>query len=186
MRHHILHIALLLCCCLSALSQTPVANRIQAVVRHLPASATVVAKYTDNHRHCLYYTSNNRLYRCDVLNGRRNEVTFTNNSYTKIISSWLSPDGNFFFLALDRGSLADFYLDDGQELWRIDSRTRRSLKVGQGYHIRKEKGCYVIKRASRCLNPKASQSRQKWMGRDHYYDLYGMVIFVKDEFPIKR
>lgn len=168
------------------MAQTPVANRVKAVVKHLPKSAVVVAKYTDNHRHSLYYIYNNRLYFYDVLTGRKDDVVFTTDSYTKILSSWLSPDGNFFFIAIDRGAFAHFYLDDGQELCRYDSRTKRYTKVGQGYHIEKQKGCYVIKRASRCLNPKAPQHHQKWMGREHYYDLYGMVIFIKDEFPIKR
>ena len=185
MRLHLIFIVLLLSLSLHVAAQTPVANRVNAVVRHLPSSAIVVAKYTDNHRHCLYYIINNRLYRYDVLNGRKEEVAFSTDSYSKVLSCWMSPDGNFFFICVDRRGISHFYLDDGQELWRYDSRTRRIMKIGQGYHVKKNDSCITIKRASRCTNPSAPQSHQKWMARDHYYDLYGKVIFVKDEFPIK-
>lgn len=167
------------------LAQTPVANRIKGLIKTLPAGSTVVAKYTDNHRHCLYYVSGHRLYCYDVLTGQREDVNFSNSSYTHILSTWLSPDGNFFFVAVDKGSLSPFYLDSGQELWRYNSRTKRSFKVGQGYYIERHKEAIVIKRASRCLNPNAPQSHQRWMGQDHYYDLYGKVIFAKEEFEIK-
>jgi len=166
-------------------SQTPVANRIKAVVRNLPKSAVVVAKYTDNHRHSLYYINEHRLFCYDVLTGKNEETVFINTSYENILSSWLSPDGNFFFITIDKGKSVPSYMDDGQELWRFDSRTLRSYKVGQGFFIERRKGCYIIKKGVRCLNPSANYNKQSWIAQDHYYDLYGKVIWAKDEYEVK-
>lgn len=57
-------------------AQTPLANRVKAMARHLPAGAEVVSKYTDNHRHCLYYTLYNRLFRYDVVTNKSVGVEF--------------------------------------------------------------------------------------------------------------
>lgn len=167
------------------MAQTPVANRVNAMAKSLAPQAKVVAKYTDNHRHCLYFTQADRLYRYDVETSRREDVNFTTDAYARILATWLSPDGNFFFIAVDRGANADFYLDDGQELWRYDSRKKTSYKVGQGFKIRREKESFVISRASRSLNPDAPQSKQQWMAQDHYYDLFGKVIWAKEEYRVK-
>ena len=169
-----------------AYSQTPVANRVKAVAKSLQNDAVIVAKYTDNHRHCLYYIEGDRLFRYDVMTNRREEVHFTNSSYDSILSAWLSPDGNFFFIAVDKGTLVNFYMDCGQELWRFDSRTKRTYKVGVGFKIERRKGCIVIKRGNRCLNPSAPPSHRQWMAQDHFYDLYGKVIWAKDEYKVKE
>lgn len=170
----------------TAKAQTPVANRVKAVVSQLPEQASVVAKYTDVRRHCLYYTLRNRLYLYDVIKNKRSEVHFTDKSYKRIFATWLSPDGNYLFIAVDRGSLSLFYLNDGQQLWRYDSNTHRTLKVGQGFSIARRKGCFKIKQAWRCLNPNAQQRYQQWTARDHYYDPYGNVIFALGEYKIER
>ena len=133
--HRLLSLTASLLFALLSIAQTPVANRVKAVVAHLPRHASVVAKYTDVYRHCLYFTMANRLYQYDVLTDRQHDVPFTGNSYARIITTWLSPDGNFFFIAVDRGNLASFYLDDGQEVWRYDSRKHKSKKIGQGFCI---------------------------------------------------
>lgn len=166
-------------------AQTPIAHRVKATIDYLPKDIGIVAKYTDNTRHCLFYTYNQRLYIYDVLTDKKHEVTFNAKGYEKIIKTYLSPDGDFVFVAIDNGDLASFYLEDGQELWCIDSRNRRASIVGKGYSIIKRKGCFIIKKASRCLNPSAPQSHQKWMGKDHYYDLTGKVIWTKEEYLIK-
>lgn len=183
-RHRVLSFAGSLIFTLLSFAQTPVANRVKAVVAHLPCQARVVAKYTDVYRHCLYFTMANRLYQYDVLTDRQHDVPFTGNSYAHIITTWLSPDGNFFFIAVDRGNLASFYLDDGQEVWRYDSRKRKYKKIGQGFCVEVQKGCIVIKRASRCLNPNATPKHQQWMAQGHYYGLYGNIIWTKDEYKI--
>lgn len=169
----------------AAFSQTPVANRVKGVVKHLPKEAVVVAKYTDNARHSLYYIEANRLYCYDVLTNKREEFVFVNSSYDHIIANWLSPDGNFVFIAIDKGKNVSNYMDSGQELWRIDSQTRRRTRVGVGFSIERRKGCYIIKRGTRCLNPSAPVEQQRWMAQDHYYDLYGDVIWAKDEYEVK-
>ncbi|MBM6992095.1 MAG: hypothetical protein I3J02_02370 [Prevotella sp.] len=169
----------------AAHAQTPIANRIKSLIKALPIGSKVVAKYTDTHRHCLYYISEHRLYCYDVLTGQRKNVNFSTSNYTHILSTWLSPDGNFFFVAVDKGSLSPSYIESGQELWRFDSRTKRSYKVGQGYFIEHRKKCIIIKQASRCFNPTAPRDKKRWMGQNHYYDLYGKVIYAKEEFEIK-
>ncbi len=182
--HHLISL-LLLWTLTPAVAQTPVANRVNAMAKSLAPLAQVVAKYTDGHRHCLYFTQANRLYRYDVVTNRREDVSFAIKPYVKIMATWLSPDGNFIFIAIDRGANADFYLDDGKELWRYDSRKQTSYKVGQGFRIWREKGCFVISRASRSLNPDAPQSKQQWMAQDHYYDLFGKVIWAKEEYRVR-
>ncbi len=161
-------------------AQTPVANRVKSVVKHLPKTATPVAKYTDNYRHCLYYIHTNRLYQYDVMTGQRQEVLFANSGYDRILSSWLSPDGNFMFFVIEKDGITW----NTQELWRYDSRTKRTYRVGQGYHILRTKEVYIIKKATRVLNPGAPLQKQKWMGQEHHYDLYGNNITVKDEYVI--
>lgn len=166
-------------------AQTPIANRINAVIDHLPKNIGIVAKYTDNNRHSLYYTYHNRLYIYDVLSNIHKEVNFNAKGYDKILKTYLSPDGDFVFIAIDNGDLASFYFEDGQELWCIDSRNHHASLVGKGFRIIKRKGCFIIKKAFKCLNPSAPQPYQKWMGKDHYYDLTGKVIWSKDEYLIK-
>ena len=169
---------------LPVIAQTPVANRIKAVIGHLPKDVTVVAKYTDNTRHSLYYILHNRLYRFDVLANTNEDVSFANEGYSRILASYLSPDDTFIFVAVDRGQLATFYPEDGQVLWRIDSRTRRTQRIQSGFKIEKQKDSFVVKKVCRCLNPKALPLQQKWMARNHYYDAYGKILSVKEEYRI--
>lgn len=173
-------------CGLVAFGQTPIANRVKAVAKNLPRGAKVVAKYTDNQRHCLYYIYDNRLFRHDVMTNRCEEAVFSSDAYHGIASSWLSPDGNFFFLVVDRGASGTAYWNAGQVLWRYDSHRKQSYKVGEGFEIEHRKGCNVIKRGTQCLNPHATTKRQRWMAKDHYYDLYGKVIWSKDEYEVKQ
>jgi len=170
---------------MTAAAQTPVANRVKAMEKTLQKGAESVAKYTDNKRHCLYYTFHNRLYRYDVMTNKRENVEFATDAYNKIKATMLSPDGNFVFVIVDRGDLANFYLSDGQQLWRIDSRNLKSTKIGEGYDIKKNDKDFVIKKAHRCLNPNASRNAQKWTARDHHFDLTGHVLFASDEYKIK-
>ena len=165
-------------------SQTPIANRVKAMANKLPKGTFVVAKYTDDARHCLYYVMHNRLYRYDVLKDKSQNVEFATDGYLSIIDTFTSPDGNYLFIAVDNGSLASFYPDDGQELWRINSRTLRALKIGEGFKVEKRDDCLVIRKFFRCLNPKDPINKQKWMARDHYFDLYGHVNYAKDEYRI--
>lgn len=167
-----------------AMAQTPVANRIKAVIKHLPAGAQVVAKYTDNRRHCVYYTLRNRLFCYDVMTTHAVETFFSTDSYAHITATWLSPDGNFFFITVDKGNLAQFYLNDGKVLWRFDSRTQRAKKIGQGFDISHKPNGIIIKSAARCINPEAPQDRQHWTAQDHQYDNYGKNLNLGDEYQI--
>ncbi len=177
--------ALLLLPSLPVEAQKPIINRVSAAAKALTPKATQVARYKDGARHGMYYILQHRLYFYDVLTNMTREVNFTTSSYDKILTSWLSPDGNFFYLAIDRGSMVNDYMDGGQELWRFDSRTKRYTKIGQGFSIRHNKSCIWIKRATRCLNPSAKKTERRWMAQDHYYDSYGKVIWAKDEYEVK-
>lgn len=167
-------------------AQTPVANRVKAVVKFLPSSATVIAKYTDNERHCLYFHQNNRLYRYDVVSNKKTEVNFSPKSYGKILSAWISPDGRYIFIAIDRGSLVKSYPIDGQSLWRYDSKSLQSSLIGEGYYIEHNNDNIIIKKGTRCLNPNAPASKRKWMAQDHYYENDGRVLYTKDEYKVKK
>lgn len=172
----------------SANAQTPVANRIKAAIKHLPKDAEVVAKYTDNERHSLYYVQNNRLFCFDVLKNRNAEVEIPGN-YLKILDYFVVNNGKMLFIAVDRGTLSKSYAIDGQCLYALNPLKHSIKEVGSGYSIEKTtiKGedCFAVKKASRCLNPSADPSRQQWMAQDHYYDLTGDVIYAGDEFKIK-
>lgn len=185
LKRHFLIFGIALLAHLGTLAQTPVANRVKAVVKSLPAQAQVVAKYTDNQRHCLYYTLRNRLFRYDVKTDKREEISFSPNPYSSIITTWLSADGNAFFIALDRKNLVSFYLDNGQELWRYDSHTKQPKRIGVGFSISHLGERITIKRASRCLNPQAAQSRQRWMVCDHHYDGNGTPLGKGEEYKLK-
>jgi hypothetical protein len=167
-----------------AMAQTPVANRVNAMAEHLPKTASVIAKYTDNRRHCLYYSMHNRIFRYDVLSNKSIDVNVSSDGYVSILSYFLSPDGNFIFVVVDRGNLSSFYADDGQELWRLDSRSRQTDKIGSGFKIEKRRECIVIKKVFACTNPKASVSKQNWLAKNHLYDLYGHIIYAQDAYKI--
>ncbi len=166
-------------------AQTPIANRVAAASKMVSKSSVQVAAYKDAVRHGLYYIYQHRLYFYDVLTNRTTNITFSTSSYDKILSSWLSPDGNFFYIVIDRGGMVSNYMDGGQELWRYDSRTRRYIRIGQGFAIRHNKNYIWIKRATRCLNPSAPRPQRRWMAQDHYYDAYGKTIWAKDEYEVK-
>lgn len=185
MKQYFLIFAFLLIIHAGAMAQTPIANRVKAVVKCLPAQAHVVAKYTDNQRHCLYYTLRNRLFRYDVKTNKREEISFSPNSYSSIITTWLSTDGNSFFIAIDRKNLVSFYLDNGQELWAYDSHTKHSKRVGIGFSISRSGEQIIIKRASRCINKQTAQNRQHWMVCDHRYDGNGTPLGKGEEYKLK-
>ncbi len=166
-------------------AQTPVANRVKAVAKRLPGEADIVAKYTDNRRHCLYYTLRNRLFRYDVKTNRREEVSFSPAPYSTIIATWLSPDGNAFFVAVDRKELSAYYLDDGQELWMYNSWTKDAKKIGQGFCIAHRNGRITVKRAARTGNSPSRQKRSAKMVRDHQYDEYGVPLGMGDVYELK-
>ena len=167
------------------MAQTPIANRVKAVVKSLPPQAQVVAKYTDTQRHCLYYTLRNRLFRYDVKTNKREEISFSPNPYSAIITTWLSTNGNAFFIAIDRKDLVAFYLDNGQELWAFNSLSKRPKKIGTGFAISHSDKGITIKRASRCVNPKAARNNQHWMICDHHYDGNGTPLGKGEEYKLK-
>lgn len=166
-------------------AQTPIANRVHAMAKAMEKKVKVVAKYTDNERHSLYYVARHRLYRWDALTNATQEVSFANNSYDTIIEAWISPDGNIIIVGVDRKSQTTQPLKNGQQVWKLDTRTGQNDLVGEGFSIERRKDCYVVKQATRCINPDALPERQRWMAKDHYYYLDGKVIWSKEEYEIK-
>jgi hypothetical protein len=165
-------------------AQTPVANRVKAFAKVISKEAHVVAKYTDDQRHCLYFTYGSRLFRYDVLTDKKNEVTFSDNSYSKIISTWISPDSKYIFLTVDKGVLSESYFMNGQELWRYDTFNLSYKRIGSGFSIIKKPKYIIIKKATRCLNPQAPADQQHWMATDHYFYADGTMSYTKEEYRI--
>lgn len=169
-------------------AQTPVADRVRAAIKHLPTSIEVVAKYTDNARHCLYYILDHRLYCLDVIRNKNKEVDFPE-SYLKILDYYLVHAGKLLFVSIDRGSLSKTYAVDGQKLYMIDPLTRRIKEVGSGYSIKrstlKNNECFSVKKAHKCLNPNEIMGRQQWIAREHFFGIDGSVLYAGKEFKIR-
>lgn len=163
-------------------AQTPVANRVHASAANLPANSRIVAKYTDNKRHCLYYCTNERLYRYDVVTDKTIETSFSDKAYKSIKHTFLSTDSRYIFVDIDLGQRHDNEPETTHDLWRIDTFTNKYVKIGSGYKISRHKDSLSITAFSRCCNPNAPVAKQKWMVRDHYYYLTdGKTIFAKEE-----
>lgn len=170
---------------IGTMAQSPICNRIKAVIHHLPENAKQVAIFNDNARHCLYYALNDRLYKFDVLDYTNTEIPFED-SYYKITNWYLSPDKNYIFIVTENGPFTHFFLKDKLTLWRFWIRGQVLNKVVDGYHLDKQKGCFIVSNLSRCVNPDAVRSRQKWLLKDHYYDLTGNIIWASDEYPYRK
>ena len=171
--------------CFSVEANNPIENRISSAKKSLPKGARIVVSYWGTRGQKLELIVRVLMVSYDGITRNKCGETFATTKYSKIKECWLSPDSTYIFMAVDNGPFSSFYLDNGQTLWRLDTRTKRSRRIGEGFEISHKKGCIVIRKASRCLNPKAQQSRQKWMGQDHYYDLNGKIIWAKDEYKIK-
>lgn len=186
MRNRCLALLVLIACTLQLQAQTPIANRVHAAARHLEPGCRVVAKYTDNQRHSLYYASTNRLFCYDVWTDKTREVKFSDNAYETIHEAYLSPKSRYIFIDVERGQDAAHPLDNHRQLWIYDTLTGKYDKVGEGFDIARHKEHIVIKQTTRCLNPKADVRDQRWMVRDHYYYLAdGHNIWAKDEYEYR-
>lgn len=172
----------------AATAQTPVANRIRAVVKHLPKSSVVAAKYTDNERHSIYYIVNHRLFCYDVVTDKDAEVAFPEN-YLKIDNCYVVGKEGLLFVVIDRGSLSKNYAKDGKRLYMITPLTKDIKEVGSGFNVRtttlKGEECFCIKKAYRLLNPSEVTGQQQWLAREHFYGIDGSVIYAGKEFKIR-
>ena len=174
----------------TAAAQSPIAHRVKGVAESLPKGSHEIARYTDERRHCLYYQKDDRLYKYDVIEGTNVDLTISPAGYTRLINIWLSSNRRYLFVAIDREGLVGSYLENGQELWRIDSYNGRRRKIGSGYRIRLrkenkqlDKPHFIISQASRCLNSKAPMENKNWMVRDHYFDFAeGESLYLSDEY----
>lgn len=169
---------------LTAAAQTPVANRVKAVMKRLPTSAQVLAKYTDNERHSLYYIMHGRLYNYDVMTNSNKEVMFPE-GYKSVLNTYLENGNNLIFIVLDRGSRSGNYIVDGKKLYMLNTYTKKLKEIGSGYAVGKSqvKGlpCFEIKKGERCVNT----VEHTWKARSHYYDLTGESLFAGEEFTVQ-
>lgn len=168
-------------------AQTPIANRVHAAANRLGLECRTVAKYTDNKRHCLYYSSSNRLFCYDVWTDKTHEVRFSNEAYQCIVETYLSPKGRYLFIDVECNENAASGFEDHRQLWIYDTFSGKFEKVGAGFDVSKGRDSFIIKKATHCLNPKAPVSQQRWMVRDHYYYMdNGRNIWAKDEYEYKH
>lgn len=141
-RYYTFILFLLVAACLIA--QTPIANRIKTAALHLPKTASVLAKYTDNKRHCLYYILQNKIYCFDVVLNINEVLDFTQKPYKKIIASSISPDGNYMLICLDRGEQKNAMHTNRFELWRINSHNKNFQYIANGFSCKKTKLGYTL------------------------------------------
>ena len=173
----------IMCTCLAA--QTPVANRVRVAARHLPQGATVLAKYTDNQRHCLYYIQGEKIFCLDVVLNINEELDFNQRTFKKVVSTSISNGGDYMFVVLDRGENTGWALEQRYELWRIDSKNRHFTPLGQGFKIEKTKEGYVLSQTVKCLNPRAPRTQQRWMVREQDYDEKGKPLPPQKPYEMK-
>lgn len=164
---------------LAVLSQTPIANRVKARAARLRNGEKVVAKYTDDRRHSLYFVRSNRLFRYDALTGNTKEVVFSSQGYDKIINTWLSKDGNMMFILIDRSSLTTQPLADGQEVCKVNSFTGKASSVGSGIKcVMEHSGYFYITHL--VLIKRHPNMTKEYIVEDQWFYDDGRPLWVKD------
>lgn len=163
-------------------AQTPVANRIRALVNHLPKGAKVVARYTDAKRHSLYYILDNWLYTYDVWNNRKEKVAFSNEAYSKIMMDAIAPGGKYLVFCIDRGMQTGETLENRYQLWQLDSNDKKTRKMGIGFFFRQDASTYTLTEATRCRNPHAPEKLRQWYVKDHKFNASGEILSVSEEY----
>lgn len=166
-------------------AQTPVANRVKAAAKSLGKNTQVVAKYTDDKRHALYYTYNNRLYKYDVITNQKTDINFTNKTYDTIENTWLTPNGDCILISVDRRTQATQSMEDGKQLWKYNTFDNSSTFIGEGFEINMKADCIEIKKGTRYISNKTPTKGGYWMARNHYYYKDGNVIYSKEEYKVK-
>lgn len=167
-------------------AQTIVANRVKAAAAALPDGCRTVAKYTDNQRHCLYYTSNERMYKYDVLTDRKAEVRFSSGAYSRIINTCITEEGRYLFVWVDKDLTPKTPPENIQELWRIDTFSNRYKRIGAGFAVEKHKNCFIIKALSARNEQSPAGRKAQWKARDHYFLLDGRPLSPKEEYTISK
>lgn len=176
---------MLLTVCLPAKAQTPVANRVNAAASTLSRSCQIAAKYTDNQRHCLYYVSNNRLYRYDVMTGKKREVKFSPDGYSRITNTYITENGTYLFVCADKDASSKGSPEDIQELWRINTFSNKSKKIAEGFEIEKGEDRFIIKTLVKRLETLSPSGKPQWKAQDRYYRLDGQSMAAGEEYTVK-
>lgn len=170
---------------LLAMSQTPIANRVRAKAARMKNRDRIVAKYTDDRRHCLYFVRSNRLFRYDALTGATSEVVFSTQGYNKIINTWLSRDGNVVFVLVDRSALTSQPLADGQEVYSVNSFTGKSTSIGSGVHcVMAHEGYFYITHLV-AVKRRPNMTKEYIVEDQWFYD-DGRPLWVKDRRTWKK
>ncbi len=127
-------------------AQTPIANRVKVAAKHLPKKASIVAKYTDNDRHCLYYLLENKLYCRDVVLNINEEIDFAPHRFEQILSASLSPDSRYVIICIDKGNKRRKTSEERYELWRLDSKTKAVKRIASGFAIERKGNGHTFKK----------------------------------------
>lgn len=167
-------------------AQTPIANRINVAARHLPKGAVVIAKYTDNERHCLFYYNENRIYCLDVILNINEQLNFAPKDDEQILTTYLSSDRRQMLFCSDSGNNKNDVIKERFQLWSIDSYNRQFKKIAKGFTIDKTREGFTIRRRSRCINPQAPKAHQRWMVQDLQFDLNGRLVKTGQEYEFIR
>lgn len=178
-------LAVLLMFAMSVGAQTPVANRVKAAVASLPKSCQVVAKYTDNQRHCLYYIANSRLYRYDVMTNKKREVKFSTEAYLRIAKTFLTENGTYLFICADKKNVGKPSPENVQELWRINSFSNKSKKIAEGFDIEKEAERFTVKTIVKRVDVLSHDGKTQWKAQDRYFHLDGQSMTASEEYTVK-
>lgn len=165
-------------------AQTPIANRVRMAAKKLPEKSEIVAKYTDNKRHSLYYIFENRLYCVDVYKNRIREVQFSNRNYERIRSWRISPSAAYMLFIVDKGR-QHRNENDRFELWRLNSFDRKSKCLDTGYRITRSNEEYIVTKRLNVINPDAPKKNRKWLLQDYSYDMEGNTLFRKEAYKEK-
>lgn len=158
-----------------ATAQTPVANRVKMAARTVASNGKVLAKYTDNERHCLFYLMQQRIYCYDVLTNETSEIQFPGEHNSTITGCALSPGSNFLVVSMKTGTSAKRGIANNRSLWTIDSRKRTAQKIESGFAIARSKHGYTIRRIVPTSQLTADHpATGRWV-QNNYYTFEGKV-----------
>lgn len=167
-------------------AQTVVANRVKAAASSLPNDCRIVAKYTDNQRHCLYYIANDRLYKYDVLTNKNSDIRFSPNAYSRIIKTYVTENGDYLFVCVDKDLNAKEPPENVQELWRVNPSNNRSIKIGEGFSIKRVKDGFVIKELVDKKTSRSGDENSQWTVRDHHFYADGQSKWAEEEYTFSK
>jgi len=163
-----------------ATAQTIVANRVKAAAASLPKGSRIVAKYTDNKRHSLYYIANDRLYKYDVLTNTNSDVRFTTSPYSHIVNTYVTEHGRYIFVCVDKNGSGKADRKNSQELWRITPDENTCKMIGRGFAVQKVNDIFVIKVFVERKATASGDENSRWTVRERHFYLDGQSRWMEE------